>query len=153
MNKNKLYILLIFGLLASNLMLLGYLLTTKTHEKSLPRKREIIIEKLNFDKEQIVQYDELIHLHKKEILDQETTMKELKQQLYSNLKNIENKSKTDSLAIEIGKIQTEIEHIHYTHFEGIKKICHGSQMDDYNELINELAQLFSSFTSIKKYNR
>ena len=151
MNKNKLQLFLIAGLLLSNIMLVVYLLIIPKHPNPSSPK-EIIIERLNFDKDQTAEYDKLIQQHQQQIRENQRAIMELKNNLYSHLRSNENNAITDSLAKEIGKTQTKIELIHYAHFEDIKKLCREDQMNEYNELINELARLFSPRPRMKKTN-
>ena len=152
MNKNKLLIFLIAGLLVSNILLIVFMMKGPGHHPPhRPAPREIIIERLHFDNDQVKQYDVLIAKHRKDISDRELQIMNLKNRLYSTLKD-ENRSMTDSLIDPIGKIQNEIEHIHYSHFADIKKLCKADQLNDYNELVNELARLFSPPPPPKKHD-
>jgi len=144
MNKNNLYLIVIAGLLISNI-LTGYFLLVRENNKK-PKPREIIIERLNFDENQIAQYDKMIQQHQNQIIDKEECMGKLKNELYSSLIYSESRTLTDSLSKEIGKIQEEIELIHYSHFEDIKKLCNKHQLEKFNKLINEIAELFSPIT-------
>ena len=63
--------------------------------------------------------------------------------MYSLLSEATNNSLKDSLFKEIATTHTEIEHIHYQHFSAIKAICTPEQMSHFNELIKEIADLFS----------
>ncbi len=151
MNKNKLYLFLIAGLLLSNILLGYYLFMGKGHQRHKPR--EIIIERLKFDENQIAQYDKIIQQHQKQIMEKEETIGKLKKILYLHLINTENKATTDSLAKEIGKIQEEIEHIHYSHFEHIRELCDINQLEKFNDIVNELAGLFSPITMKENESR
>lgn len=142
MNKNKLLIFLIAGLLASNILLVVFMIKGKGHPHR-PMPREIIIERLHFDATQISQYDALIKNHRESITEKERALMDLKNNLYATLKSEENKTLTDSLINGISSVQNQIEHIHYSHFIDIKKICKAEQLNNFNELANELSRLFS----------
>ena len=86
-------------------------------------------------------------------MEKEETIGKLKKILYLHLINTENKATTDSLAKEIGKIQEEIEHIHYSHFEHIRELCDINQLEKFNDLVNELAGLFSPITMKENESR
>jgi protein CpxP len=144
MSKNKLYLFLIAGLLLSNILMGYFLLVGKCHNR--PKPREIIIERLKFDKNQIAQYDKMIQRHQKQIMQKQENMLKLKKELYLCLKDTGNWASSDTLAKKIGKIQEEIELIHYSHFEEIKKLCNKNQINSFNELIKELAGLLSPVT-------
>ncbi len=155
MNKNKLLIFLIAGLLLSNILLVVFMMKGRGHAdgpNNHPMPRKIIIERLHFDENQIKQYDELIQQHRKNITEREKSLMDLKNNLYSTLKAEENKTVTDSLINSISKIQKEIEYVHYAHFGDIKTLCKPEQIKDYNELVNELARMFSPPPPPKKHD-
>lgn len=109
-----------------------------------PEPREIIIEKLNFDNNQIEQYKKLINWHRNQISSLEDSIYMSKNELYMMLsKNEININKRDSLIKKLGEHQSEIEKVHFKHFQDIKSICRKSQLDDFNDLTMNLAQLFS----------
>lgn len=144
MTKNKLHILLIAGLLLTNILLVVFIMRPKggpPHKRPMPR--EIIIERLHFNEAQIQQYETLIQQHRKQITEKERGMMDLKNQLYAQLSDNQPHNNTDSLASAIGSIQHDIELIHHGHFADIKKLCTPEQMNDFNELVSELAQMFS----------
>lgn len=112
--------------------------------KFRPEPKEIIIEKLNFDNTQIEQYKKLIHWHRNQISSLEDSIYMSKNELYMMLSKDEiNIKKRDSLIKKLGQYQFEIETVHFKHFQDIKSICHKSQLDDFNDLTMNLAQLFS----------
>ena len=67
----------------------------------------------------------------------------LKSQLYSNLIDQNEPTNTDSLIIEIGKKQIEIEQIHYKHFQEIKGLCKPEQQKAFKELSLDIVKLFA----------
>jgi 16S rRNA U1498 N3-methylase RsmE len=44
---------------------------------------------------------------------------------------------------EISKVQMKIEGIHYNHFEQIKQLCQGEQLNLFDQVTNEIATIFS----------
>jgi protein CpxP len=145
MNKNKLLIFLIAGLLISNILLIVFMMNGRGPGHGPPHHegpRQIIIERLHFDEAQIKQYELLIQDHRKSITNGELQLQNLKNTLYSNLRSPENKTVTDSLINSITAVQNKIEHVHYAHFEDIKKLCKPEQLNDFNELAGDLAKLF-----------
>lgn len=108
-----------------------------------PKPREIIIEKLGFDENQVTAYDVIIKEHQTNIRNKEEQIMNVKKQLYFLVgDNIENNLK-DSLIKQLGNLQMDIENIHYNHFVEIKKICKPEQMERFNQLLDEIAILFS----------
>lgn len=140
MNKSKFLNLIIVGLVIFNGILLFYCIN-----KSIPPggPKNYIIDKLHFDKEQIEKYDGYIQLHRKAVRDNEATMKDLRNELYKQLKYEQDTIKIDSLISVIAKQQTKAEWINYNHFVEIKKLCKPSQLEDFEELTDEISKLFS----------
>lgn len=133
----------IVALVITNLGLVGYIFFNKPNGlKHHEGPRDIIIERLKFDKDQIAKYDILISAHRKAIRKNDQKIITLKDLLYLNLANDMHSGINDSLAMEIGKWQTQVEYINYKHFEDIKKLCHTNQVNYYNELIKDIAHLF-----------
>ena len=148
MNKNKLLIFLVAGLLISNILLVVFIMKGRgpghggppPHHHGGPR--DLIIERLHFDETQVQAFEKLIHEHRKAINAQDEALLNIKTTLYNNLKSEENKSVTDSLINAMVAIQNKIEHVHYSHFTDIKKLCRPEQLKDFNELATELAGIF-----------
>lgn len=141
MNKYKFLTIIVIVLLITNGIL--FFILVKNHKRKGGPKN-IIIEKLHFDKEQIKQYEAYIQQHRKAINNNETAINTLRSNLYEELKYSNNKSKIDSLILIIGKQQTIAEHINYKHFLEIKKLCKPNQKNDFDELTKEIAKLFST---------
>ena len=140
MNKSKFLTTIIIGLLVSNGILLFMFFNGPKINKE---PKSIIIDKLNLDKEQIKQYEIYIHQHRKAINENETTLKILRSNLYTQLKYKLDTTKIDSLIGFIARQQGAVEHINYKHFIEIKNLCKPSQEKDFNELTNEIVSLFS----------
>jgi hypothetical protein len=123
--------------------LVGFLVLRKPgHPKQLG-PRNIIIEKLHFDENQVKAYDQLIEWHRDEITKTENEIMLLKNKLYGNLSIDSQYNTKDSLINELSKVQTKIENIHYKHFEDLKALCHDNQKQDYTNLTTEIASLFA----------
>lgn len=140
MNKSKFLIILIIVLLISNGVL--FFILIKEHQ-SKGGPKNIIIEKLHFDKEQIKYYETYIQQHRKAINENETIMNRLRSNLYEELKYSDSSTKIDSLITAIGKQQTVAEHINFNHFLEIKKICKPNQTREFDSLTKEISNLFS----------
>ena len=144
MNKSKLLITSVVILAILNIVLVVIL--ALGHSQHPPRKmdgpKQIVIEKLNFDENQIEAYEELITKHRENIANKEDEMRKAKEALYHSLSN-ENQNKKDELIAKINILQKDFENIHYHHFLDIKKLCKPEQIKNYNELTNELAKIFA----------
>ncbi|UPT70504.1 MAG: hypothetical protein M0D53_15715 [Flavobacterium sp. JAD_PAG50586_2] len=148
MEKTKLLTIAVIGLLLINLGTLGFLLLNgKEHRPpngGRPEPKEIIIEKLNFDKKQQDDYAKLIQWHRGEITRLDDNIRQAKNELYSQLSQTETNAKTkDSLISVINFNQKQIEHTHFKHFEDIKKLCRKDQMENFNALTEELSRIFA----------
>lgn len=141
MNKSKFLKFIILGLLISN-GILSFMLINGRNKKDGPKN--IIIEKLHLDKEQIKTYELYIAQHRKSINSNEITMNKLRSDLYLQLKHSQDTAKVDSLISIIANQQTVAEHINYNHFLEIKKLCKPSQKEAFDNLTTEIANLFSS---------
>lgn len=143
MNKERLYILISVGLLISNVLLVSLMLINSNKGPDFEGPRNLIIEKLKYDEDQIVKYDALISVHRRNVKAENEKIHELKEQLYILLQQEPNPKTVDSIIKEIADQQRIIEEIHFNHFKGIKKLCRKEQKTAFNELSFELAKLFS----------
>ncbi|MDB4347139.1 hypothetical protein OAB01_00620 [Bacteroidia bacterium] len=143
MIKKRIINSLVIAIIVVNLIALGFAFLgkkEKPHQRRKPPK-QIIIKKLDFDKEQEKLYQQLIDEHTLKMGAFRSEMEQAKNGLYQNLAK-ETISK-DSLIEAINKIQYKIEAQHYLHFQEIKNICRPDQIDKFIELSTELARLFS----------
>ncbi len=143
MTKSKFYIIIIVGLLISNILLIWTLIGKKPPHppfRNPEGPKNIIIERLNFSEEQIKKFDALILDHQATIHDLERSLINLKQELYSHLN--QDDFTPDSLMAQITLIQSKIERAHFDHFVEIKKLCSEEQQIKFDDLSKELARLF-----------
>ena len=141
MNKIKLLIAIIAVLILSNGILLFMHLNRPNPRGEGPK--DYIIEKLHFDVEQAKKYEGTIQQHRKAIHENEQEMNQLRNALYRQLASPVDSSKLDSVLSLIALQQEKAERINYNHFMEIKQICKPEQLKDFNELTQEIAQLFS----------
>jgi len=147
MSKIKLLTIGIIGLLILNFSILGFLFLHKPpHPEKSGRDEDgpknIIIQKLNFDEKQIANYQKLIDEHQAKLKILRKQVRDTKQLLYQQLKT-NNTTISNGLENKLGVLQTEIEQTHYQHFLKIKKLCKPNQLENYQELTEELSQLFN----------
>lgn len=149
MSKSKLLTIAVIALFLINVITLSFFIFKAPKERGerneMPPMRSpknIVINKLHFDKEQVANYEELIEQHLKLISEIDNKTIVLKNKLYQELSNLDNKVVIDSLFLQIATNQTAIEKIHFNHFLDIKKLCKPEQIEDYNALTNELAEIF-----------
>jgi protein CpxP len=140
MNKSRFLILIIISLLISNgILLFMFLNGPKMHNSP----KSVIIDKLHFDKEQIKKYEVFIQKHRKAISYNEATMNKLRNNLFEQLNYQQDTAKVDSLISVIARQQYLAEKINYKHFLEIKYLCKPTQQMYFNELTNEITNLFS----------
>ncbi|WP_432671303.1 hypothetical protein [Flavobacterium sp. SM2513] len=155
MNKTKLLTIGVIVLVVINLVTLSFFIINKPHDgrerKAIPR--EIVIKKLHFDPDQVMQYEQLIKIHKDSIVVLDNKIKKYKNELYRQLTQEEDKKAIDQLFLEIATTQAAIERLHFNHFLTIKKLCKPDQLEDYNELTHELAKIFNPKLPPKDLNR
>jgi periplasmic protein CpxP/Spy len=123
MNRKYYYLIIICLLLISNFVLLYFFIQKPKLPLNPEGPRRMIIEKLQFDDQQILSYQILIDQHRKEIKENDIQILNLKKELYSYLKSKNNDQKIDFLTTEIGKVQSRIEATHFRHFQQIKALC------------------------------
>lgn len=145
MNKTKLLSVAVIALLVLNFGILGFLFLSKKHEsngRKMPR--EIVIEKLHFDENQIVEYEKIIEEHQKAIRNLDDSIKKTKNELYQLLNEEKiNSAQKDSLYLQLANYQKQIETTHFNHFLEIKRLCKKEQLADYKYLTDELSKIFS----------
>jgi periplasmic protein CpxP/Spy len=146
MNKTKVLGFAVVALFLLNIGILGFLFFSR--EKDGPRgrnmPREIVIEKLHFDENQIKEYDKLIKKHQQAIRITDDSIRNTRNELYQLL-NTEtlNSVKRDSLYSKFASFQKQIETTHFNHFIEIKQISKNEQLAAYKNLTEELSKIFS----------
>lgn len=151
MNKIKLLVVIVIGLCLVNIGLMAFILSQPPGPPSgMPgppgmhpeeRPRRLIIEKLDLDKQQVTAYDQLIESHRGAVRNIEDSMRTTKNQLYATL-NQSNAALKDSLVARLASLQQQIEMVHYSHFEDIRKLCRPDQLKLFQELTADLAAYF-----------
>jgi protein CpxP len=140
MNKVKLLSIFAIVLLITNLISLVYIFKNKPGRGEGPK--DYVIEKLNFDEDQINEYQKLIDVHRTIIRQSDQKIHALKSQLYIGL-NKNDKPKNDSLINAIAKVQIYIENTHCNHFKDIQSLCKPGQIKAFDALLLEMSDLFS----------
>lgn len=147
MDKTKVLGFAVIALFLLNIGILGFLFFSKEKEDSRGRKmpREIVIEKLHFDKNQIKEYDKVIKKHQQTIRVIDDSIRNTRNELYQLL-NAEtvNSAKRDSLYLKFASFQKQIETTHFNHFVEIKMICKKEQLSDFENLTEELSKIFNN---------
>jgi periplasmic protein CpxP/Spy len=151
MDRNKILMIAVIGLLFLNLGTLGFLITHKPNhvppgEMPPPNgegPKQLIIEKLHFDDTQQKQYEVLVNDHRKRTHELRDASSEMHNQLYSLLKSETiDKVRSDSIIQQIAENQKAIDNLNFDHFQKIKAICKRDQLKDFDKLTDELSDLF-----------
>ena len=134
MNKQKKYIIIIIGVLV--LINLTFILLFFNQNKVPHHKgpRNMIIEALHFDDEQIEQYDLLITDHKH-------LMRKGKRELHS-LRKSYFLATIDSASLLLSNSYMHIESLNKNHVNDIMELCNSSQKKEFIILIKEKSLFF-----------
>lgn len=128
MNKQRFYIIIIGVLILINLTFM-WLSFNQGNSSKKGGPRDMIIESLHFDDEQISEYDLLIKDHR-------YLMRKANNELY-NLRESYFLTDNDSSLSLISNTYTDIERINKDHINDIMKICNSSQKEEFRILIGE----------------
>jgi hypothetical protein len=140
MNKLKVITVLAIGLFIINLVLIGVNYIQKTPKREGPRNE--IIQRLQFDEQQIKAYDTMIQQHRKAIRQLDNEILELKKSLYKQLTSKEDLIAQDALLNSLGEKQKALEQVHFEHFKQIHQLCKPSQEAYFLALTYDLQDLF-----------
>ena len=128
MNKQNFYIIIIGVLILINLILMWFFLNqNNSSKKSGPR--DMIIEALHFDDEQIREYDLLIKDHR-------ILMRKGKSELY-NFRKSYFLTDSDSALSLLSNSYSNLENINKNHINEIMEICNSSQKENFRIIIKE----------------
>ena len=147
MTKIRQLTIAVVGLLLVNVGLLAFLFVNKPGPSPDAGRRlgdegpkQVIIEKLDLNPEQIAAYGRLIDGHRNAIQKLTGEVRTTRSQLYATLSD--DTSGADSLIDRLGLLQVAIETTHYRHFTEIKKLCRADQLSKFRELTSELSSYF-----------
>ena len=128
MNKQKFYIIIIGILILINLTLM-WLFFNQNNSSKKCGPRDMIIEALHFDDEQIREYDLLIKDHR-------ILMRKHKSELY-NFRKSYFLTDSDSALSLLSNSYSNVENINKNHINDIMEICNSSQKEDFRIIIKE----------------
>lgn len=142
MSKNKFYLIVIIALLISNGVALFFLIQKDSRRGAHKSPKEIIVERLDFDEEQEAQYIGLILEHREATKDLMDAILANRNTLYGMLSAKTSAEERDFIVSEIVALQAELEQLNVSHFEDIKALCIDNQLDRFDNLTQDLANLF-----------
>ncbi|MCF8464227.1 MAG: hypothetical protein K9G41_05275 [Flavobacteriales bacterium] len=120
----------------------------QNHHKQRPHGRneagpkDIVIEKLKLNDEQIATYNQLIVEHQLAIRENDSLMMATRHELYNQLMN-QDQTEIDIQLNAVAKLQKQVEIVHFQHFQKLKSLCSEDQLSDFEELAEEMAALFN----------
>ncbi|MFT4969093.1 MAG: protein CpxP [Chitinophagales bacterium] len=129
-------------MLCLNLALLAFIFFGRHPRRGHEGPKAQIIERLEFDQEQIDAYEVLIKEHQLEVQKLNEYINGLKSELYEYLSQ-EDQEMSDSILQLIGEKKMQKEQLHFTHFLDLKNLCNENQMDLFTLLEKDLVKLFS----------
>lgn len=139
--KDKFFIAIILALMISNIFLIYSSFNKGPRLNKEPKN--IIIKKLKLDDKQVKQYELLIETHLNNIRAKEQELMLIKKEFNQLHRSTANASTLDSLSTVLGDVHKDLEMINFQHIEDIKGICNQDQISSYNDLLNELGQMFA----------
>lgn len=153
MTKERLLTWAVVALVALNLALIIGMVVSKPgpppgvgqHGKP-QRPKTIIIDRLDLDEGQTVQYEALIEVHQDKIFALDDEISGIKKKLYATL-NKENQPGSGALLNELASKQRVIEETHFQHFADIRSLCRENQLGNFEKLSVELSDLFKKMLS------
>ncbi len=141
MTKVRALTIAVVALILLNVALVAFVVSHGGPPHRPEGQKKIIIERLHFDPKQISAYELAIGEHQGWVEGKMAEQNRRREALY-NLLQQPDRHGADSIAAAIGAVQTQIEMIHFRHFEAIEAICRPEQKADFITLSSELAQLF-----------
>lgn len=140
MNKVKLLSIAVVVLLGLNIATL--LIGSKHGPPHAEGPKQLVIDRLHLDEQQVTAYSKLIEEHQAAIKSKNDELLAARKALYADLAR-EGRPISDSLTLAIAVLQQDIEMIHYGHFADIRELCHPDQIAAFDLLLNDLAGLFN----------
>jgi hypothetical protein len=140
--QNKFLVILVGVLLLANLGVLLYFLAIKKEDKrdfSHKNPTEFVQKELGFTKDQSVEYETLRNRHMDSIRPYFDSMRKLKDSLYIYLQQPgTSDSVVSALSSRIGDKQSEIEMLTFHHFQRVRGICTGDQLQKFDTLVHKI---------------
>ena len=136
MKKNTLLYIIIILLLGFN----GYFVATQ-FKKPPPRNKRggpdvFITKELNFDENQMAQFDLLFEPHDNKMRALSRQKRELKDQLFKMMFQEDvPQTRIDAILEEIGQNEQERDRQVFQHFREVRKICNESQRKKFEKLV------------------
>lgn len=141
MKKNLLlYVLLVFLIVVNGFFLFNYLGTSdKTENRNRPKgPANFIVKELNFNDEQMLQFERVNRKHHHEMRRISDDIKQLKDALFNKISEVSiNENAIDSITTLIGEKVKEKDIEAFYHFKSIQELCNDEQKEKFKRIIND----------------
>ncbi|AUP80792.1 Spy/CpxP family protein refolding chaperone [Flavivirga eckloniae] len=141
MKKNLLlYVLLVFLILVNGFFLFNYLgKSDETENRNRPKgPAGFIVKELNFNDEQMLQFEEHSRGHHHQMRRIGDDIKQLKDALFNEVSSVSfNESDIDSITTLIGESVKERDIETFYHFRSIQELCNDEQKEKFKKIIKD----------------
>ncbi|MFD2932369.1 periplasmic heavy metal sensor [Spirosoma flavum] len=155
MERTKLLTIAVIGLLLLNLLTVGLLVVKpmsfwpphpdhRPEPPSTEGPAAIIIERLHFNSDQQKLYRQLVTSHQNQTRLLNDQMAQLYRDYYGLLASVQpNSERANALSEQIASNQQAQAELNFDHFKQIRRLCRPGQQVSFNNLVRDLARLFS----------
>jgi periplasmic protein CpxP/Spy len=145
MNNSKISTALIILLVVMNGVLLFTLQRKdKPNQTRENRPARMIIDELDFDREQEKTFLMLVHEHRAIVRPLNEQMQNTRRSYFATLKQEGKKNEITAepieINIQISQLHKEINAANYKHFQDIRRLCVPDQIPKYNKLLKKMAR-------------
>lgn len=140
MNKIRFLSISTAVLLLLNVLLIAFLIFGKPKRRNPDDLKNLAIEKLHLDTDQVAAYELLIKAHRLAIKTRQDSLRQLKEKLYESLSLPADPATPDSILLQINSVQRNIEYVHLGHFQALKQLCRPDQSAAFNMFTQDIAK-------------
>ncbi len=134
-------------LIISNIALfaIGFFKSPHAHLPPKLHPRMMIETRLDLTPSQKDRYEKLVDEHREVLRPAKQELNNLKLEFYNSLKSTSGVIDPFFYKEKILSAQWNIEMIHYSHLEDLRKLCNEEQLENFDELIDESKNIFGNF--------
>ncbi|UTW62982.1 periplasmic heavy metal sensor [bacterium SCSIO 12741] len=137
-NRSRIVLILVVILVVLNVGVLSFFMF-QPHHPPHPRPDKVLKDKLNLTEDQWVNYQALIQSHRLQMKAFQQQSKQLHDEFFNQFgETQEQEQKADSLASEIGQLQTQIERQTYQHFSELRRLLSDEQKKIFDQEIGKI---------------
>lgn len=152
-NNTKILLAALAILVLLNVICLYTLWTMREYGRPLPRHKQMmppggpksyIIRELDFNEQQISEYERLVHEHRRMMRDTREEIRALKKKLYSRLAEPgPDSSEVDELTRAIADKVAYLEEQTFGHFQKVRALCSDRQKEKFDKIIDSVIDMMS----------